>query len=225
MLLTGTLLLAAISCRDSATQSQKPADLRPQDTAAKPKEEIILKHILFFGNSLTAGYGLDDPAESWVSLIEKRIDSLNLPYTVINAGVSGETSAGGDSRINWVLSQQPVDVFVLELGANDALRGLPVPQAAKHLESILAKVKNTYPDAHLVVAGMEAPPNLGSTYTAAFREMYRRLASKYEAALIPFILEGVGGEPSLNQSDGIHPNGAGNQIIRETVWKALKDIL
>lgn len=220
-----SLLLFASSCKEAAEKNEQLEDKKSNSANEVPSGEVPLKHILFFGNSLTAGFGLEDLSQGWVSLIEKRIDSLNLPYSVINSGVSGETSAGGNSRIDWVLSQQSVDIFVLELGANDALRGLPVDQALTNLQSILTKVKTKFPEVKVIIAGMEAPPNLGSKYTTAFRSIYQKLAKDNKAILVPFILEGVGGVPALNQADGIHPNPEGNQIIRETIWKALNEVL
>ena len=175
--------------------------------------------IVFFGNSLTAGYGLDEE-QSFPSLIQDRIDSLGLPYQVINAGLSGETSAGGLSRIDWIL-QQPIDVFVLELGGNDALRGFELSATRENLQGILDKVKAKYPEAQLVVAGMEAPPNMGEAYTREFRTIYPALAEQNDAALIPFLLADVGGIPRLNLADGIHPNADGQQIVRENVWAVI----
>lgn len=152
------------------------------------------------------------------------MDSLNLPYRCINAGLSGETTADGKNRIDWVL-KQPMDIFVLELGANDALRGLPVKASRENLQTIITKVKTRYPDCKIVLAGMLAPPNLGATYTNAFRQMYADLARINKAALIPFLLDGVGGVPALNLEDGIHPNVEGQKIVAENVWKVLKPLL
>jgi acyl-CoA thioesterase I len=181
------------------------------------------KNILFFGNSLTAGYGVS-PSEAFPSLIQGRIDSLRLPYNVINAGLSGETSAGGKSRIGWVL-RQPVDIFVLELGANDGLRGIPVSGTTSNLQAILDSVKTKYPSARLVLAGMQIPPSMGNSYASAFKEAFRQLADKNKVHLIPFILEGVGGIPELNQPDGIHPTPKGHKIVEENVWRVLKRLL
>jgi acyl-CoA thioesterase I len=187
------------------------------DTVAKTKT------IVFFGNSLTAGYGLT-PQQAFPALIQNKIDSLGLPYRVINAGVSGETSTGGDARIDWIL-KQPIDVFVLELGANDGLRGIPVSQTKKSLQSIIDKVKAKYPSAKLVLAGMQIPPNMGASYTTEFKNLYPELAAKNNMTLIPFLLEGVGGEAKLNQEDGIHPSAEGAKIVAENVWKALQPLL
>jgi acyl-CoA thioesterase-1 len=181
------------------------------------------KTILFFGNSLTAGYGLD-PSQAFPALIQLKIDSLKLPYTIVNAGVSGETTSGGNSRIDWIL-KQPLDVFVLELGANDGLRGIPVAETRKNLQSIIDKVKAKYPNAKLVLAGMQIPPNMGAQYTTQFQKIYPELAQQNNMSLIPFLLQGVGGEAKLNLEDGIHPTPEGHQIVAMNVWQTLKPIL
>ena len=182
------------------------------------------KTILFFGNSLTAGYGLEDPSQAFPGLIQDKIDSLRLPYKVVNAGVSGETSAGGNSRIDWIL-KQPVDVFVLELGANDGLRGIPSAETKANLQSILDKVKAKYPSAKLLLAGMMVPPNMGEKYAAGFRAIYPELAKENNIALVPFLLEGVGGVARLNQGDGIHPTNEGHRMMAETTWQELSKLL
>lgn len=181
------------------------------------------KNILFFGNSLTAGYGLD-PELAFPNLIQQKIDEKNTTYTVINAGLSGETSAGGLSRIDWVMSQ-PIDIFILELGANDGLRGLPLESTRNNLQGIIDKVKQKYPNVKIVIAGMMVPPNMGETYSNEFINIYPELASKNKAILIPFLLDGVAGNPDLNLPDGIHPNVEGQQIVAENIWSVLKPIL
>lgn len=181
------------------------------------------KTILFFGNSLTAGYGVD-PSEAFPAVIQNKIDSLNLPYKVVNAGVSGETSSGGNGRIDWILSQ-PLNIFVLELGANDGLRGIPLDETKKNLQAIIDKVKAKYPEAKLVLAGMQIPPNMGQKYANEFKDMFPQLARKNSMTLIPFLLQGVGGEVKLNQQDGIHPTEEGHKIVAENVWRILKDML
>lgn len=214
--------MAFIACKDSSSQASSSTT-----QTAENKADIIAvrKNILFFGNSLTAAYGLEDVSKGFVGLTQNRIDSLKLPYRCINAGLSGETTAGGASRVDWVISQQTVDIFVLELGGNDALRGLKVEQSLQNLQTIIDKVRRKYPSAKILLAGMEAPRNMGKTYTIAFHDMYLQLARKNNLSMIPFILEGVGGVAELNQRDGIHPTEAGNLIIAELVWKSLKDLL
>jgi len=205
------------SCKNEAPSAQNYTQTAASETkSAEPSR----KNIVFFGNSLTAAYNLS-PEQGFTALIQEKIDSLKLPYTCVNAGLSGETTADGKNRVDWVL-QQPVHIFVLELGGNDALRGLPVEASQANLQAILDKVKAKYPDCKLVIAGMMAPPNLGAAYTKAFAQMYPHLAKTYNAALIPFLLEGVGGEASLNLEDGIHPNVEGQKVVAETVWKTLR---
>ncbi|MGH7546185.1 MAG: arylesterase, partial [Gemmatimonadota bacterium] len=179
--------------------------------------------VLFLGTSLTAGFGLE-PEEAYPALLQRKIDSAGLDFRVVNAGVSGETSAGGLRRIDWVL-QQPIAVLVLELGANDALRGQDLAVTKRNLQEIIDRTRERQPGARIVIAGMQAPPNLGLAYTRRFRELFVGLARENDAALIPFLLEGVGGVPSLNQADGIHPNGAGARVMAENVWRVLEPIL
>lgn len=186
-------------------------------------ETTVKKNILFFGTSLTAGYGLD-PSEAYPALLQNKIDSLKLPYNVINGGLSGETTAAGKARIDWLLKQQ-IDVFVLELGANDALRGTSIVEADKNLQFIIDQVKSKNPEVKMVMLGMQAPPNLGSTYTNAFKEMFPKLAAKNNMVLVPFLLDKVGGVPKLNQPDGIHPTAEGAKILAENVWVVLKGVL
>lgn len=215
------LAMAFFACQspaDPAAQSSGTAS-SGSNAAAAP----VRKSIVFFGNSLTAAYNLP-PEQGFPALIQRKIDSLGLPYTCVNAGLSGETTADGKNRIEWVL-QQPMDVFVLELGANDALRGLPLEASRANLQAILDQVKAARPNCKIVVAGMLAPPNLGATYTNTFRDMFPELAKSHNAALIPFLLENVAGIASLNLEDGIHPNPEGQKIVAENVWKVLKTVL
>lgn len=181
------------------------------------------KVILFFGDSLTAGYGLS-PEEAFPALVEKKCAANGTPCQVINAGLSGETSAGGLSRIDWIL-RRPIDVFVLELGANDGLRGLPLDQTKKNLQAIIDKVKAKYPNVKIVIAGMMVPPNMGPDYTAQFKKIFPELAKKNQATLIPFLLEDVAGHERLNLSDGIHPNTEGHKIVARNVYEVLSRLL
>lgn len=210
-------LLSACTNDENATGSNQTNTGNDSATIAKKKT------IVFYGNSLTAGYGLS-PSQAFPALIQKKIDSLGLPYQVINAGVSGETSSGGKTRIDWIL-RDPVDIFVLELGANDGLRGTPLSETKKNLQDIIDIVKAKYPNIKLVFAGMEIPPNMGQAYTTEFRNIYTDLAAKNNMTLIPFLLQGVGGEPDLNLEDGIHPNEEGHRIVAENVWKQLEKLL
>jgi acyl-CoA thioesterase I len=213
-------LLGACSEKKTSEATQTPIDTAVKDTTSLAENK---KTILFFGNSLTAGYGVE-PSQAFPSLIQQRIDSLNLPYKIVNAGLSGETTAAGKNRIDWLLKEK-FEVFVLELGANDALRGINLKESRQNLKEILRKVKEKYPDVRIVIAGMEVPPNMGADYAKEFRSIFKDLAEEYKAVLIPFLLDKVGGEPKLNVADGIHPNAEGHKIVTETVWKALKTVL
>ncbi len=220
----GIFALSVFALGLFACQSESPKNAQNADKpSASQPAPIVKKNIVFFGNSLTAAYQLS-PEQGFTALIQLKIDSLNLPYTCVNAGLSGETTADGVNRIDWVL-QQPVDIFVLELGPNDALRGLPIAESKKNLQTMLHKVKTKFPACKIVMAGMLAPPNLGAAYTDAFRDMYPSLAKKNSAALIPFLLDGVAGIPSLNLPDGIHPNPEGQKIVAENVWRVLRPLL
>ncbi len=181
------------------------------------------KVILFFGDSLTAGYGLS-PEEAFPALLETALNKSVKKVKVVNAGLSGETSAGGLSRIDWIL-RQPVDVFVLELGANDGLRGLPIEQTRQNLQSIIDKVTSKYPNCKIVLAGMMVPPNMGKQYTDEFKNIYPDLARKNKATLISFILEGVAGNEKLNQADGIHPNIEGHKIIANNLKPVFEKLI
>jgi acyl-CoA thioesterase-1 len=181
--------------------------------------------VVFFGDSLTAGYGLDDPAnEAYPALIQEKITAAGLPWRVVNAGLSGETSAGGLRRVDWIL-RQPADVFVLALGANDGLRGIDPAVSTANLQGIIDRVRAKYPAAKVLLVGMQMPPNYGEEYTRAFAAIYPALAAKNRVALVPFLLEGVGGHSELNQPDGIHPTAAGAVIAAENVWKVLAPLL
>ncbi|MBL7841594.1 MAG: arylesterase [Cyclobacteriaceae bacterium] len=181
------------------------------------------KVILFFGDSLTAGYGLS-PEDAFPTLTGEQLIKNGKNVKIVNAGLSGETSAGGLSRIDWVL-RQPIDVFVLELGANDGLRGLPVDQTKKNLQAIIDKVKVKNPAVKVVVVGMMVPPNMGGTYSTQFNAVFPEIAKKNKATLMPFLLDGVAGNEKLNQADGIHPNPEGHKIVATNVTKILMPLL
>ena len=178
--------------------------------------------ILFFGDSLTAGYGLDDASkEAFPALIGQRLKDAGVPYQAVNAGLSGDTTAGGLRRIDWLL-QRPVDILVLELGGNDGLRGLPPSESLRNLQAIIDKTRARNPQVRVVVAGMMMPPNFGADYVARFAAVFPALAEANPGAkLIPFILDGVGGIARLNQRDQIHPTAEGHRVIAELVWKTL----
>ncbi len=206
------------SKKDQQNKEEVSTTEEASDTFAKGKT------LLFFGDSLTAGYGLDDTSDAYPALIQIKIDEAGLDYTVVNSGVSGETTSGGLNRINWVLNQK-VDVFVLELGANDGLRGIVVDESRANLQAIIDAVKKKYPETIIILAGMQLPPNLGQEYTSEFRSMFTELAESNEVELIPFLLKDVGGIPELNLDDGIHPNVEGQKIVAKNVWEILLPLI
>ena len=181
------------------------------------------KTILVLGDSIAAGYGLD-PDEAFPALLQEKIEKQGLNFKVVNAGVSGDTTAGGLRRIGWLL-RQPVDVLLLELGGNDGLRGIDPFETEKNLRGIVEKVRQKNPGAQVVIAGMQMPENMGKDYTEQFREVFPRVAKETRATLIPFLLEGVGGKANLNQADRIHPTAEGHRIIAATIWKVLHPAL
>jgi acyl-CoA thioesterase-1 len=180
--------------------------------------------VVFVGTSLTAGLGLATPDEAYPARLQALADSAGVEARMVNLGVSGETSAGGLRRIGWVVSDT-IDVLVLELGANDGLRGQDTEALARNLLAIIDTTRARWPDAEIVLAGMEAPPNLGARYTTAFHDVFPRVARERATALVPFLLEGVGGERSLNQDDGIHPTAEGHGRIARNVWPVLEPAL
>lgn len=235
---TGTATTSAPPAERASPTEDTPGALRPgaatdvepwiPETSpltphAEGEDRGSLPVILFLGNSLTAGYGLTAD-EAFPALIQQKLDSAGYHYRVFNAGVSGETSAGGARRIDWLL-RQPIAVLVLELGANDALRGQDLRATRANLQTIIDRTRARYPDVKIVIAGMQAPPNLGPRYTEEFRQLFIDLARENDATLIPFLLEGVGGVPELNQVDGIHPTAEGHRIIADNVWKVLERVL
>jgi len=207
------------SARATPDRTRESGATIPHSSGEHEGDDVVL----FLGTSLTAGYGLD-PALAFPALIQTEIDRAGLPFRVVDAGVSGETSAGGLRRLDWAMRDR-VAALVLELGANDGLRGLDLQQMRDNLTGIIQRTRARWPDADIILAGMEAPPNFGADYTNAFREVFPAVARGQAATLIPFLLQDVAGEPSLNQADRIHPNAAGHRIIAGTVWKTLAPIL
>lgn len=205
------ILLAAwfTSCSSSTEKKEVEEGKQLVDVTTK-------KTILFFGNSLTAGYGID-PEESFAGRIQTRLDSLEKEYRAINGGLSGETTAGGLSRLDWFLEEEPY-LFVLELGGNDGLRGIPLTETKKNLLAIVDKVRAKYPNTKIILAGMQIPPNMGKEYTEEFKAIYPAVAKEKNIELIPFLLEGVAGDPDLNLPDGIHPTAEGHRLVMETLW-------
>lgn len=190
-----------------------------------PAADPAPKTIVFFGDSLTAGYGLEDPAtEAFPARVGQKIEEAHLSYRVVNAGLSGETSAGGLRRVDWVLRQK-IDVFVLALGANDGLRGIEPAVTRANLQGIVDRVHEKFPAAKIVLAGMMMPPSMGDDYAREFRALYPSLADENHLAFVPFLLEGVGGDDALNQPDRIHPTAAGHAVLADTVWQVLRPLL
>ncbi len=182
-----------------------------------------LKTIVFFGDSITAGYGVD-PDEAYPAVIQRKIDETGRPWRVVNAGLSGETTAGGLRRLDWILRQR-VDIFVIELGGNDGLRGIPPATTRSNLERIIKRIHQQLPDVKIVITGMQIPTNMGPEYTRDFAAIFPDVARSSGAVLIPFLLDRVGGVATLNQPDGIHPTAEGHQIVADTVWRTLQPLL
>ena len=223
--LMASLVLFLLSCEPAAKKGETKEN-KPSSASVTNDEQVAKEAdgtIVFFGNSLTAGYGLEQ-SESFPSLIQQRIDSLGLQYRVVNAGLSGETTASGKNRLEWILNQQ-VDVFILELGANDGLRGVPLEETEMNLQAMIDLVRELHPQATIILAGMRIPPNMGPEYTKAFDAIYPRLSEKNDVALIPFLLDGVAGMTELNQRDGIHPTAEGQVIVANNVWSVLEPFL
>lgn len=213
--------MAVLSCGNEKNSSNKT---KIEDSPTQNKTEVKVsakKTILCFGDSITAGYGLDDTNDAFPGVLQTKIDSLGLDYVIVNSGLSGETTAGGRSRIKWVLNQD-IDVFLLELGANDGLRGVPLSETATNLQAIIDAVKAKNPKIKIILAGMELPPNMGPDYTSEFRLIFANLAKKNNLPFIPFILKDVGGIKELNQNDGIHPTVEGHKIVANNVWEVLE---
>jgi acyl-CoA thioesterase I len=188
--------------------------------------EADLPVAVFFGTSLTEGLGLDDPArEAWPARVEARARDAGISVRVVNAGLSGETTAGALRRVGWVVEGAGPDLFVLESGANDGLRGLPVEDMERNLDAVLEQVRSHAPGARLALVAMEAPPNMGEGYVTAYREVFARVAARHDAVLVPFLLEGVAGQRRLNQADGIHPTAEGHARMADHVWPVLEPLL
>lgn len=192
-------------------------------TGSLQAQDSNSKTILFFGDSITAGLGVDN-SQAFPALIQDRLDSLGMDYEVINGGSSGETSAGGLRRIDWVL-QREIDIMVLELGGNDGLRGIELSSTKENLQQIINKVLAKYPEVEIIIAGMQVPPNLGTDYTRQFEVMYPKLAEENDLPLIPMIMDKIGGDDELMQADGLHPTPEGHKVIADTVWEFLEPIL
>jgi acyl-CoA thioesterase-1 len=222
------IFLVALAC----SASEPPADTADRaapDSAPTPAADISEPEgrgpvVVFLGTSLTAGLGLLRAEDTYVARLGELADSAGLPIRAVNAGVSGETSAGGLRRVDWVL-REPVDILCVELGANDGLRGQDPDATKANLLQIVSEARARYPDVEVLIEGMEAPPNLGPAYTRRFHDVFREVARATDAALVPFLLEDVAGIPDLNQSDGIHPTPEGHRIMAHNVWPVLEPLV
>ena len=214
-------LFLITSCKDNPKKgAETETSSIVKDTVPKKGDSSV---ILLFGDSLTAGLGVD-PNEAYPALLQAKMDSLGLDYTVVNAGLSGETTASGVNRLNWVLDQD-VKIIVIELGANDGLRGVPLTETEKNLQKMIDRVREKDPEIKIVLAGMQIPPNMGEEYTTRFKNIFPELAKKNHVYLIPFLLKNVGGVPELNQADGIHPTAEGHKIVAQNVWGTLGKVI
>lgn len=224
--LAPVLLLCIGACGPAEPPATASGDAAPPAAAAAPEAAgktaaSTRPRIVFLGDSLTAGLGLERP-QSVPSLVQARLEAEGYPYEVVNAGVSGDTSAGGLRRLDWSLDGD-VRVLVVELGANDGLRGLPPAEMKKNVADVIRAAKAR--GIRVLLTGMEAPPNYGPAYTTEFRQVYPDLAKEFDVALMPFYLEGVAGNPALNNADGIHPNPEGARIVERNLWRWLKPLL
>jgi acyl-CoA thioesterase-1 len=211
----GLWLVALLGCggdRSERVEAEPP-----------PRPEGGRGRIVFLGTSLTAGLGVD-PESAYPALIQQKLDSAGLPYTSVNAGVSGETSAGALRRVDWVL-REPAAVLVIETGANDGLRGLDPDTLRVNIQEIIDRANRQQPKPRIVLVGMQALPNYGMGYARRFREVYSELAERNDVPLVPFLLEDVAGKQALNQADMVHPSAAGHRIMAETVWRVLQPVL
>lgn len=217
------VFLLLVACGEKSGHTNTNSSTPNEQTEENVNESENDKVIIFFGDSLTAGYGLETE-EAFPAVIQQYIDSLSLNYMVINAGLSGETTASGRNRLDWILNQK-ADVFILELGANDGLRGIPLNETRLNLQAIIDAVKEKNRETVIILAGMQIPPNMGQEYTAEFRKIFPELADKNKTLIIPFLLDHVAGIPGLNQDDGIHPTVEGQKIVAKNVWEVLEPVL
>ncbi len=225
------LLTLLVACSDDtsgsdASETDSPAVINQSNRPAQPPRALEpgeKRRILVVGNSIADGYGLTR-AQSFPSLIQQKIDSAGLPFEIDNQGISGQTTAGGLNGLEWHL-ERPVDVLLLELGANDGLRGQPVANVRTNLTAIIERVREDNPASAVVLTGMQMPPSYGAQYTSAYRSVFPEVAQEHGAALVPFLLDGVAGIPRLNQRDGVHPTAEGQRIVAQNVWRTLEPVL
>lgn len=222
--LVAAFLAACSPSETSSTPDAVPADSSVVVASAPEVPPDARPVVVFLGTSLTAGLGLDSDDDTYVTRLEELADSSGIPFRAVNAGVSGETSAGGLRRVDWAL-REPLDVLVLELGANDGLRGQDPAAMEANLTEIIVKTRARHPQARIILAGMESPPNLGPLYTTAFRAVFPRVAETQGVELIPFLLNGIAGVPELNQADRIHPTAEGHRAVADVAWPVLERVL
>jgi acyl-CoA thioesterase-1 len=226
MLVLLTTVPACTSGSEPDAPASAPASAEATARTADDEQGDEAITVVYLGDSLTAGYGLPEGEDqAYPALIETKADSLGIAVRTVNAGVSGDTSAGGLRRVEWLVSRQDLDVLVLALGANDGLRGLPVDALRQNLDAIIERAREANPDVRVVLAGMMVPTNMGGAYGERFSRVYRDLAAEADVALIPFLLDGVGGVRALNQPDGVHPTAEGQRVMAETVWRTLRPVL
>jgi len=225
--LTTVLLLAACAPADGPPASGPPEQTAPDERPAPPpQDDADVLTILYLGDSLTAGYGLQrGPEQAYPALIQQRLDSLGITARTINAGVSGDTSSGGRTRLGWYLDRYDVDILVVALGANDGLRGLPVSTLRTNLEALIDAARAAEPGVRILLAGMMVPPSYGDVYFQEFARLYPEIAEAKDVHLVPFLLEGVGGVPQMNQPDGVHPTAAGQRQMADVVWTHLRPVV
>jgi len=225
---TTCLLLAVIGCQSETDPSTDSAPATQQDAASSSKtahpEETYTGNILFFGNSLTAGYGLEQVDQAFPNLIQEKIDQNGYGFRVIKAGLSGETTTAGVNRLPWLL-KQPIDILIIELGANDGLRGIDPDQTEMNLQAMIDTARALHPNVQIALFGMLVPPNMGQDYAKRFEAVYPRLAKKNQVAYLPFLLDGVAGNPELNLEDGIHPTAEGHRIVANNVWPLIQKLI
>lgn len=192
--------------------------------SANPSVSAKKLRVILLGDSITAGYGLENAADAYPALLQKKVDSAGLAFTIVNAGVSGDTTAGGLRRVVWAMGKE-ADMLLIALGGNDGLRGIPAKETKSNLEGIIARARTRFPDIQVILAGMRMPPNFGPEYTREFAAVFGTVAKEQKTDFVPFLLENVGGLPKLNQDDMIHPNPEGQKIVAENVWKILGPLL
>jgi acyl-CoA thioesterase-1 len=227
MIAAGAVVVVLATCARRAPEASRAADSGSASGRGGAADTLppspYTRSVVFLGTSLTAGLGVN-PDQAYPAVVQRRLDSLRLPWRAVNAGISGETSAGALRRLDWVVRSRPA-VLVVETGANDGLRGMDPDSTRANLEAIIRRARQADSGVRIVLAGMAVPTNLGPRYESEFRRVFREVAAREKVELIPFLLQGVGGVDSLNQADGIHPTAAGQRIVAQNVWRVLGPLL